>query len=108
MSPEVSGLVTYKRWRRRDGVELEDVVTLVHRQVVPHYRRLDPEVRLGLESVVGTPEVLASQHWPDQDTRDRAMTGEHFPDWWRDYQPILAAWDELVEFVAEWESHQLL
>ena len=80
----------YKRWRLRDGVTVDQVAALVRDRIVPHYRELSEDVRLGLE-VLDATHVLAIQRWPDRATLDNAMHGERFDEWWRDYAPILAA-----------------
>lgn len=54
-------VLTYKRWRLRDGVDSQAVVSLVRDHIVPHYRTLDPTVRLGLELIEGSCAVLATQ-----------------------------------------------
>lgn len=97
------GLVSYKRWRLREGVTVDQVAQLVANHIVPHYRLLSTEVVLGLEDV-GDDTVLALQRWPSRASRDEAMSGEEFERWWQDYLPILAHWDALVEFEAEWEG----
>lgn len=100
--------MTYKRWRLREGIALQDVVHLVESEIAPHYGRLDPEVQLGLESVVGEAEVLAVQHWPDRDAHDRVLEGDDYRLWWDAYAPVLGRWDELVELVEEWKADRLI
>lgn len=100
-------VVLYKRWLLRDGATLDDVVGLVRAKVAPHYRTLSAEVVLGLESH-GAGAVLAIQRWPSRASLERATGGARFQEWWQDYQPVLAAWDDLVEFGCEWETEDLL
>ena len=104
----VDGYLTYRRWRLRDGVDIADVVDIVQRRIIPHYRRLDPAVRLGLESVDGSRAVLAVQRWPDRCHHRRATSGPDFDSWFERYRPILHDWDRLVEFEAEWETVRLI
>lgn len=97
----------YKRWVLRDGASLDDVVGLVKERVTPHYRALAADVVLGLEAE-GDDAVIAVQRWPGRDSLDQAMGGAGFQDWWEAYQPVLAAWDALLEFHSEWETEDLL
>ena len=60
-------LVLHKRWRLRDGVTVDQVAALVRNRIVPHYRQLSDDVRLGLE-VLDASHVLAIQRWPDRAT----------------------------------------
>lgn len=100
-------VVLYKRWLLRDGVTLDEVVELVRNEVAPHYRTLDPRVVLGLEALRDD-AVLAIQRWPSRGVLDQTRTGRRFQDWWAAYQPVLAAWDALLEFDDEWETQDLL
>jgi len=59
------------------------------------------EAVLGLEALDDT-TVLAIQRWPDRAALDEAMNGDRFAEWWREYLPILAAWDAALEFEEEW------
>ena len=99
--------VLYKRWRLRDGVTVDQVAALVRDLIVPHYRELSEDVRLGLE-VIDASRVLAIQRWPDRATLDRTMRGARFDRWWRDYAPILAEWDAALELEEEWEGEELI
>jgi hypothetical protein len=36
------------------------------------------------------------------------MAGAAFEQWMTAYRPLLADWDKLVEFEAEWESSELI
>lgn len=100
--------LTYKRWRLRDGVAVGDVISLVRDRIVPHYRRLDPAVRLRLEVIDGARSILAIQRWPDRAGRDRRLASAGYADWLAAYRPILEEWDGLVEFEAEWEAERFL
>lgn len=70
--------LTYKRWNLRDGVDAQAVVNMVRDRIVPHYRTLDPTVRLGLEQIEESRSVLATQRWLDRGRRDQAMRGTAF------------------------------
>ncbi len=100
--------LTYKRWRLRDGVDAQAVATMVRDRIVPHYRTLDPTVRLGLEQIEGSRAVLATQRWLDRGCRDQTIGGDAFEAWLDAYRPLLEDWDRLVEFEAEWESNELI
>lgn len=100
--------LTYRRWRLRDGVDVTDVDALVRHRIVPHYGRLDPAVRLGLESIDGSRSILAIQRWPDRTRYQRALASTGFAAWLAAYRPILQEWDGLVEFETEWAAERLL
>jgi hypothetical protein len=104
----VSTFLTYKRWRLRDGANVQAVVSMVRDRIVPQYRILDPTARLGLEQIEGCRAVLATQRWLDRGRRDQAMVGAAFEAWLAAYKPLLEEWDNLVEFEAEWESSELI
>ncbi|MDQ2740677.1 MAG: hypothetical protein M3Y35_19110 [Actinomycetota bacterium] len=100
--------LTYKRWRLRDGVDMQAVIDMVRDRIVPHYEALDRTVRLGLEHIDGSRAVLATQRWLDRERRDRTIGGATFQPWLDAYRPLLEDWDRLVEFEAEWESSELI
>ena len=104
----MAAFVTYRRWRLRPGVELADVVDLVRDRIEPHYRVLDPDVRLGLELIDGSRSVLAVQQWPDRDRFTAATTSAGYPAWLAAYRPALLRWDELLEFETDWTATRLL
>ena len=106
MSPP--SLVAYKRWKLRPGAALDAVIALVADRIVPPYAALTGDVRLGLEVLAYGRTVLAVQRWTSRSARDAAMTGLVFDSWWAAYQPALAEWDALVEFVDEWETEVVL
>ncbi len=99
---------TYRRWRLCLGGDAQAVGDLVRDRIIPHYRALDPTVQLGLEQIEGSHAILAIQRWPDRGRRDPATTGAAFEAWFAAYRPLLAEWERLVEFEAEWESHELI
>ncbi len=100
--------LTYKRWRLRDGVDIQAVANMVRDRIVPHYKTLDPTVRLGLEQIEGSRTVLATQRWLDRERRDQTIGGPAFEAWLDAYQRLLQDWDRLVEFEAEWETTELI
>lgn len=65
--------LTYKRWRLRDGVNMQTVINMVRDRIAPHYEVLDPTVRLGLEQIDGAQAVLATQRWLSRERRDRTV-----------------------------------
>lgn len=99
--------MTYRRWRLRPGAEVADVVELVRERIEPHYRTLDPAVRLSLDLIDGSRAVLAVQHWPDRARFTAATTSADYPAWLAAYQPALRRWDELLEFETEWTATRL-
>lgn len=103
----MTGLTTYKRWSLRRGISVETVRRFVRDEIVPAYRRLSDAVELGLEVEVDRTRVLAVQRWRSVDARRAAMRGPAFDRWWDDYRAVLERWDELVEFVDEWETSEL-
>lgn len=103
----MNGWTGYKRWRLREGATEREVVELVREGIAPHYARLDPAVRLGLQRL-DSGDLLALQHWPDRAHRDRAMSGPAFERWWHEYAPLLQRWDALVELVDEEGGEELL
>lgn len=100
-------LVLYKRWSLRAGVEVEDVLALVQREVQPAYRRLSGQVQLGLELSLDGSSVVAIQRWSSQEVHAATVSGMSYSEWWADYEPRLAQWDRLVEFVSEWSSVEM-
>ncbi len=99
--------LTYRRWRLRDGVDVGQIDALVREQIVPHYRRLDPAVRLHLELVDGSRSILAVQVWPDRARHAAVLASGEYAEWLAAYRSILRRWDELVEFEAEWAATRL-
>jgi hypothetical protein len=101
MDAPVRQLVLYKRWSLRAGVDVEDVLDLVRREVQPAHRRLSGQVQLALELSLDGSSVVAIQRWPSQEVHAATVSGPSYSEWWADYEPRLAAWDRLVEFVSE-------
>jgi len=76
---------------------------MVRDRIVPHYKTLDPTVRLGLEQIEGSRTVLATQRWlDDRGHRGQTIEGPAFAAWLEAYRLLLEDWDRLVEFEAEW------
>ncbi len=100
-------LVAYKRWRLRAGVSVDQVAGFVGTRIVPAYRALSGAVTLGLQADLDGATVLAVQRWVTREQRDQAMHGSAFEAWWAGYEPALVDWDELVEFVDEWETSEV-
>ena len=94
----------YKRWSLRPGVVLDQVLAFVLRDIQPAYRRLSGEVKLGLELSLDGSSVVAIQRWSSQEAHAAVLSAAPYADWWADYEPRLAEWDRLVEFVDEWSS----
>lgn len=101
---ELRPLVLHKRWQLRPGVLSEDVVALVQQQVVPAYQRLSDDVTLGLELSLDGTSVVSIQRWASRESQEAVMSSDGFASWWADYQPALAEWDRLLEFVSEWST----
>ena len=99
--------VLYKRWLLRPGVAPEQVAQFVAERTVPAYRRLSPDVELGLEVVADRTAVLAIQRWRDRSALDLALEAPTYSSWWADYQPILTTWHEMVDFDDDWETTEL-
>lgn len=48
--------------------------------------------------------VVAVQRWESREAQEAATSSDSYGDWWAEYQPALAEWDRLLEFVSEWSS----
>ncbi len=104
--PEAS-LILYKRWSLRPGVAVDAVRRFVEQEIVPRYAALSPEVELGLEADVDGLSVLAIQRWTSAAAHQQATTGARYDAWWSEYEPHLAAWDDLVDFAEEWAAARI-
>jgi primosomal protein N'' len=98
------GVILYKRWRLRSGATVSAVRRLVEHEIVPRYASLSPDVVLDLEADSDGLSVLAIQRWRSAEAHVRATTGAEYEEWWREYEPRLAEWDRLVDFVDEWTT----
>jgi [ribosomal protein S5]-alanine N-acetyltransferase len=99
---------TYKRWDLRDGRDESDLINIVSNHIIPHYRQLDPVVRLELLRILGTRSFLALQHWPSRSHREVVLSSDRYKSWYQEYEPILEQWNQLMAFVAEWETEDVL
>ena len=100
--------ITYKRWTLRPGRDESELVELVRERIVPHFRKLQGCIRLGLLHIEGTRSYLALQHWESRE-RWRATTGsDYYRTWYEEYRPILDRWDEIMLFEEEWDTEDLL
>jgi hypothetical protein len=98
------GVTLYKRWRLRSGSTVSDVRRFVEHEIVPRYASLSADVTLELEADSDGLSVLAIQRWRSAEAHLTATTGARYEQWWSEYEPRLAAWDSLVEFVDEWAT----
>ena len=94
----------HKRWQLRPGVHPDDVVALVQQQVFPAYQRLSDDVTLGLELSLDGTSVVAVQRWVSREAQEAVASSDSYAGWWANYQPALAEWDRLLEFVSEWST----
>jgi hypothetical protein len=100
--------VTYKRWRLKDGKHEADLVDLVRNEIAPHYVKLQGSVRLGLHRIEDTRSYLALQHWESRAAWETTTSSDFYQSWLGEYEPILARWDQLMEFEDEWEAEVIL
>jgi quinol monooxygenase YgiN len=97
-------LVLYKQWRLKDAKQQAALVDLVRNDIVPHYRKLEGCVRLGLQRITGTQSYLALQHWESREARETTTTSDYYNSWFSEYQLMLERWNDLMEFEDEWEA----
>lgn len=102
--PDHRQLVLYKRWSLRAGVSADDVAALVREQIQPAYRRLSPEVTLGLEVAVDHRSIVAIQRWTSTAAHQAATSAKTYATWWAEYEPSLQQWDQLVDLTSEWST----
>lgn len=100
-------LVMVKRWRLREGCTETELLDLIRGSIVPHYRQLSGDVKLGLLRIRGTRSYLALQCWLDRAAWEAATQSDTYQEWFDRYVPILARWNELMEFEEEWEAEEL-
>lgn len=101
-------LITVKRWRLKEERTEAELLDLVRGAIVPHYRKLSDAVRLKLWRIDGTRAYLALQVWASRAEWEATRQSATFAAWYRDYEPVLARWDELMELEEEWETEELL
>ena len=100
--------VTIRRWRLRDGRQESELLHLVQQQIAPHYQALSNDVRLGLLPIDGTRSYFAVQYWSSRSHWESATRSSLYASWWAKYEPMLARWDQVMEFEAEFECEDLL
>lgn len=100
--------VTYKQWRLKDGKREADLVDLVRNEIAPHYAKLGGCVRLGLHRIRDIPSYLALQHWQSRADWETTTSSAFYQSWLGEYEPILAQWDQMMEFEDEWEAEVIL
>ena len=98
---------TYKRWQLRNRRQLPQLQQLVSDEIVPRYSVLPGCQLLRLELVDESDTVLTIQVWDDRETWQTVLESESYARWFREYEPILARWDEMVTFVDEWTTESL-
>jgi hypothetical protein len=104
----MAALVTYKRWRLKDGKQEADLINLVRNEIIPHYAQLGESVRLGLQRIGDTSSYLALQHWPSRAAWEITTSSDFYRSWLDAYGPILARWDQLMELEDAWEAEVIL
>lgn len=62
-----------------------ELLTIVSEEIVPHYRHLSSDVKLGLWRVRDTRSYLALQFWTSRAERDAAIVSPSYEGWLRDY-----------------------
>ena len=65
-------------------------------------------MRLGLHRIRDSKSYLALQQWQSPEAREATTSSERYRSWLREYEPILARWDQLMEFEEEWEAEVIL
>jgi hypothetical protein len=100
--------VTIRRWRLKDGRHEGELLGLVRQHIEPHYHALSNDVRLGLLRIDGTRSYFAVQYWRTRAHWESVVRSDVYASWWKQYEPMLAQWDQLMEFEAEFETEELL
>ena len=98
---------TYKRWQLKESHQLPELCRLVAEEIVPRYSVLPGCLRLRLELVHETDALITIQVWEDRETWQTVLESEAYARWFREYEPILSRWDEMVTFVDEWTTESL-
>ena len=99
----MSNFKILKQWALQDGRHESELVGLVRAEIAPRYRQLPGLVRLELLRIEGTRSYLAVQRWQDRKTWQKMIASDTYENWWREYEPILVRWNELMSFEEEWE-----
>ena len=100
--------ITYKRWVLKEECDESELVELVREEIVPHFRKLQGCLGLGLRRIEGTRSYLALQHWESRDRWSETTGSDYYKTWYEQYLPILDRWDEIMEFKEEWDTEDLL
>ena len=100
--------ITYKRWALRDGREESELVELVRKEIMPHFRKLQGCMGLGLRRIEGTRSYLALQYWESRERWLDTTASDYYRTWYEEYLPILDRWDEIMAFEEEWDAQDLL
>ena len=100
--------ITYKRWTLKHGREESELVKLLREEIVPHFKKLQGCLRLGLRRIQGTRSYLALQYWESQERWREAIGTDYYRIWYEEYIPILERWDEIMVFEEEWHAEELL
>lgn len=96
------------RWRLRDGRLETAVIGLMRYAMIPHYKKYDSRVTLGLLHIPNSRTYLTTQRWPSRETWETFPTSLLYESWFAEYEPILEQWDALMELEEEWECEELL
>jgi hypothetical protein len=104
----MAAFVTYKRWRLKEGKPEADLVALVRNEIIPHYAQLDVPVGIALHRIGDSRSYLALQYWQSRAAWETTTSSDFYRSWLDAYGPILARWDQLMEFEDEWESEVIL
>ena len=80
----------------------------MQQEIEPHYQSLSNDVRLGLLRIEGTRSYFAVQYWSSRAHWESATQSDRYASWWKRYERMLARWDQVMEFEAEFESEELL
>ena len=99
----MSDFTILKQWALRDGRHESELVGLVRVEIAPRYRQLPGLVRLELLRIEGTQSYLAVQRWQDRQTWQETIGSDTYENWWREYEPLLFRWNEIMRFEQEWE-----
>ena len=100
--------ITYKRWALRPGRGESELVELVRERIVPHFKKLQGCLGLGLFRIEGTRSYLALQYWESQERWLDTTDSDYYKTWYEEYLPILDRWDEIMAFEQEWDAQELL
>ena len=103
----MSNFITFKRWSLRDGAQEGELESLVRGKIVPHFKKLPGCLRLDLLRFADTRSYLALQYWSSRQTWEETTNSKDYADWYRQYEPILERWNELMTFEQEWACEEV-